>query len=82
MTSVEVLDYPNAHSWRLGPSLNVARANTHAVVTARNAIYVVGGFDGSQFLDSIEVLENGKCFYSITNNYTYYKLIKKNKHVF
>lgn len=63
LTSVEVLDHPNSHSWRPGPTLNTPRANTHAVVTASQVIYVIGGFNLNQFLSTIEVLENGKFFY-------------------
>lgn len=61
LSSVEVLDHPNA-SWRMGPSLTMPRANTHAVVTAGNVIYVIGGFNGNQFLNSIELLETGDSF--------------------
>uniref|UniRef100_A0A915CUC5 Uncharacterized protein n=1 Tax=Ditylenchus dipsaci TaxID=166011 RepID=A0A915CUC5_9BILA len=58
LASVEVLEHPNAN-WRPGPSLTTPRANTHAVVTAANSIYVIGGFNnGNQFLSTIEVLEN------------------------
>ncbi|KAK6043901.1 kelch repeat protein, partial [Cooperia oncophora] len=34
------------------------RANTHAVVTAGNVIYAIGGFNGNQFLNSIELMDS------------------------
>lgn len=64
LNSVEILDHPNGQ-WRLGPSLNTPRANTHSVVTAGNVIYVIGGFDGVQFLSSIELLESGRIFLAL-----------------
>lgn len=54
----KVLDHPNGQ-WRAGPPLTVPRANTHAVVTAGQVIYVIGGFNGVHFLNSIELLESG-----------------------
>lgn len=36
------------------------RANTHAVVTAGNVIYAIGGFNGNQFLNSIELMDSGE----------------------
>lgn len=65
LSSVEVLDHPSAAEWRVGPSLTIPRANTHAVVvnmpdalsTTKCAIYAIGGFNGNNFLNSIEVLE-------------------------
>src|SRR5690606_11685063 len=39
LASVEILDHPNGN-WRPGPPLNTPRANTSAVVTAGNVIYV------------------------------------------
>ncbi|KAI1709730.1 kelch motif domain-containing protein [Ditylenchus destructor] len=59
LASVEALDHPNNQTWRSGPSLTTPRANTHAVVTAGQAAYVIGGFNnGNQFLSTVEVLEN------------------------
>jgi hypothetical protein len=57
LATSEVLETPNSH-WRSAPSLNTARANTNAVVTAGNVIYLVGGFDNINFLSSIEVMES------------------------
>lgn len=59
LITTEVLESPNSH-WRAAPSLNTARANTNAVTTAANSIYLIGGFDNVQFLSSVEVLESGK----------------------
>src|SRR5690606_22433889 len=59
LASVEILDHPNGN-WRPGPPLNTPRANTSAVVTAGNVIYVVGGFNANTFLPTMELLENGK----------------------
>jgi len=58
LASVEVLDSPNGY-WRTGPSLILSRANTHAVVSAdEQVVYVLGGYHGSQFLGTMEVLES------------------------
>uniref|UniRef100_A0A914HJA5 BTB domain-containing protein n=1 Tax=Globodera rostochiensis TaxID=31243 RepID=A0A914HJA5_GLORO len=55
---VEVLDSPNTH-WRPGPSMQQsARVHHHAVSAPGIGIFVIGGFDGTQFLASMEVLES------------------------
>lgn len=59
LNSVEILENPNGN-WRQGPALIIPRANTHAVVTGANVIYVIGGYNANQFLSSIELLENGR----------------------
>ncbi|KAF8386514.1 ivns-1, partial [Pristionchus pacificus] len=56
LASVEILDSPNG-TWRPGPSLNTPRANTKAVTTAGGVVYVLGGFNGTHFLNTIELME-------------------------
>ncbi|GMR30168.1 hypothetical protein PMAYCL1PPCAC_00363, partial [Pristionchus mayeri] len=56
LASVEILDNPNG-TWRPGPSLNTPRANTKAVTTAGGVVYVLGGFNGTHFLNTIELME-------------------------
>ncbi|GMT31315.1 hypothetical protein PFISCL1PPCAC_22612 [Pristionchus fissidentatus] len=56
LASVEILDSPNG-TWRPGPSLTTPRANTKAVTTAGGVVYVIGGFNGTHFLNTIELME-------------------------
>ncbi|CAD6189315.1 unnamed protein product [Caenorhabditis auriculariae] len=50
--------------------MGLCGANTHAVVTAGNVIYAVGGFNGNQFLNTIELMESGMFYeYSFDDIY-------------
>lgn len=64
LTSVDILDLLNG-TWRTGPELTIPRANVHAVATPDNVIYSVGGFNGKQFLCSMEILEPGEFLSSL-----------------
>lgn len=72
LNSVEILDSPTGE-WRSGPSLTIPRANVKAAVTSGDELYALGGFDGTQFLSSIEVLNNG-LVYSIQEIFFYYHI--------
>lgn len=55
LNSIEIYD-PEAHTWFLGPSLGVQRANV-GVAVMNDRLYAVGGFNGKKFLNSIEFLD-------------------------
>lgn len=57
LNSVEIYDF-NTKKWSKGPSLSTPRANVR-LVTLGNQIYAVGGFNGKNFLNTIEYLESG-----------------------
>ncbi len=58
LPSCEVYD-PETSSWSFGPTMSVPRANV-GVAVVRNRLFVVGGFSGKAFLDSIEyMMEDG-----------------------
>ena len=55
LNSIEIYD-PEAHTWYLGPSLAIQRANV-GVAVLNDKLYAVGGFNGKKFLNSIEFLD-------------------------
>ena len=52
--------------WTYGPDLNIGRRGHKAglvkdhSVTGKTELYVFGGFDGKNYLDSTEILRDGK----------------------
>lgn len=53
--SVEVFD-PSINAWTMGPEMACARFTTSCVEVG-GALYVCGGFDGTQYLNSTERLD-------------------------
>jgi hypothetical protein len=53
--SVEVFD-PNLNSWVVGPEMAQPRFTTASAVL-EGALFVCGGFDGTQYLSSVEMLD-------------------------
>lgn len=57
LNTVEIYDFAT-RKWSKGPNLSTPRANVR-LVTLGNGIYAVGGFNGKNFLNTIEYLELG-----------------------
>jgi hypothetical protein len=53
--SVEIFD-PNLNTWTAGPNMAYARFTT-ACAALGGALYVGGGFNGTQYLNSVEMLD-------------------------
>ena len=57
LNSIEVLDLNDPREWRLFPvRLGEARYCCSAVAIDEHEIYIIGGFDGDQILNSVEIL--------------------------
>ena len=67
LSSVEVYD-SESNCWRVIKEMKVRRAK-HCVVTMPDAIYVFGGFDGDNYLNSVEKFNF--YFFNLKNRYDF-----------